>query len=186
MWQKILLLLADVFAIVCLTRCLLQWAQLNFTHPLAEYSKQTTDWLIKPLRKISPPIARWDTACVLATCVVYYLSYLITLFGSGASLSGSKILLATTLFTLLSLSKALAYTLLIGMIARMILSLRQTYSPLIPILNRIFQPLSQPFAKLKYRQYDFSGSVAALLLWWWISIILPYLNSSLNLWLLTA
>ena len=184
MWQKILLLLADVFAIVCIARCLLQWAQLNFNHPLAEYSKQTTDWLIQPLRKISPPIARWDTACLLAALLTYYLSYLIILLGSGAQLSGQKTLIAALLFTLLSFTKALAYTLLIGMMTRMILSFRQPYSPLIAILNRIFQPLSQPFAPLKYRQYDFSGSIIALLLWLWISAILPQLHNRLNLWLL--
>lgn len=184
MWQKILLLLADVFAIVCIARCLLQWAQLNFNHPLAEYSKQTTDWLIQPLRKISPPIARWDTACLLAALFVHYLSYLIILLGSGAQLSGQKTLIAALLFTLLSFTKALAYTLLIGMMTRMILSFRQPYSPLVAVLNRIFQPLSQPFAALKYRQYDFSGSIIALLLWLWISAILPQLHNRLNLWLL--
>ena len=152
MWQQILLLLADVFAIVCIARCLLQWAQLNFNHPLAEYSKQTTDWLIKPLRQISPPIARWDTACLLAALLTHYLSYLIVLIGNGFHLSTHKILIASFLFTLLSFTKAIAYTLFIGIITRMILSFYQPYAPFIVVLNRIFQPLSQPFAKFKYRQ----------------------------------
>ena len=56
MMIKIILLLADVLAIVCLARCLLQWAGLPFEHPLAQFCTQTTNWLVRPLRKATPPL----------------------------------------------------------------------------------------------------------------------------------
>lgn len=79
MFAKVILLLADVLAIVCLTRCLLQWARLPFEHPLAQFCCQTTDWLVKPLRKVTPPLGRWDLACVLACVLVYYLAFTLVL-----------------------------------------------------------------------------------------------------------
>lgn len=75
MLAKVILLLADVTAIVCLSRCLLQWAQLPFEHPLAQFCCQTTNWLVRPLRKAAPPLGRWDFACVLACILVYYLAF---------------------------------------------------------------------------------------------------------------
>ena len=44
--SKVILLLADVLAIVCLARMLLQWGQLHYKQPLAEFCRSSTDWLI--------------------------------------------------------------------------------------------------------------------------------------------
>ena len=46
MIAQMLILLADGLAIVCLSRCLLQWANLDYSHPLAQFCTQTTDWLV--------------------------------------------------------------------------------------------------------------------------------------------
>ena len=64
MLPKTILLLADVFAIVCLARFILQWAKLSHSHPLAHFYSQTTDWLVSPLRKIVPPFKQWVTHAV--------------------------------------------------------------------------------------------------------------------------
>ncbi|UOO81709.1 YggT family protein [Uruburuella testudinis] len=184
MLAKVILLLADVLAIVCLTRCLLQWAKLPFEHPLAQFCSQTTDWLVKPLRKVAPPLGRWDAACVLACVVLYYLSFTLVLLLALPSGLGIKAMAANLLFTLLSLFKAVAYVLLLGLVLRMVLSFSNPYSPLLAVLHRIFEPLSRPFVFLKIGRYDFSGSVLVLVLWFWLSVILPQLTSKLNLWLL--
>ena len=61
MLPKLLILFSDGLAIVCLARCLLQWAKLDYGYPLARFCAHTTDWLVKPLRKAAPPLGRWDT-----------------------------------------------------------------------------------------------------------------------------
>ena len=98
MMIKIILLLADVLAIVCLARCLLQWAGLPFEHPLAQFCTQTTNWLVRPLRKATPPLGRWDLACVLACVLVYYLAFTLVLLlalpgGFGMRLMAANLLL---------------------------------------------------------------------------------------------
>lgn len=184
MFAKVILLLADVLAIVCLTRCLLQWARLPFEHPLAQFCCQTTDWLVKPLRKVTPPLGRWDLACVLACVLVYYLAFTLVLLLALPDGLGVKAMAANMFFTLLSLLKAAAYVLLLGLLLRMVLSFSNPYTPLLAVLHRIFEPLSRPFVFLRIGRYDFSGSVLVLFLWFWLSAILPQLTSKLNLWLL--
>ena len=184
MFAKVILLLADVLAIVCLSRCLLQWAKLPFEHPLAQFCSQATNWLVKPLRKATPPLGRWDLACVLDCVLVYYLAFTLVLLLALPGGLGIKAMAANLFFTLLSLLKAAAYVLLLGLLLRMILSFSNPYTPLLAVLHRIFEPLSRPFVFLRIGRYDFSGSVLVLLLWFWLSAILPQLLSKLNLWLL--
>lgn len=184
MMIKIILLLADVLAIVCLARCLLQWAGLPFEHPLAQFCTQTTNWLVRPLRKATPPLGRWDLACVLACVLIYYLAFTLVLLLALPGGFGMRLMAANLLFTVLNLFKAAAYVLLLGLLLRMVLSFSKPYSPLLPVLHRIFEPLSRPFVFLKIGRFDFSGSVLVLVLWFWLSAILPQMISRLNLWLL--
>lgn len=184
MIARILILSADGLAIVCLSRCLLQWAGLDYRHPLAQFCVYTSDWLVRPLRKAVPPLGRWDPACVLAAVLLYYAAYtlasLIVLPGGF----GMKTVAANLFFTALGVLKAAAYVLFLGLVLRMVLSLQNPYSSLQASLHKIFEPLSRPFVFLKFKRCDFSGSVLALILWFWLSAVLPQLTAKLNLWLL--
>ncbi len=138
----------------------------------------------RPLRKATPPLGRWDLACVLACVLVYYLAFTLVLLLALPGGFGMRLMAANLLFTVLNLFKAAAYVLLLGLLLRMVLSFSKPYSPLLPVLHRIFEPLSRPFVFLKIGRFDFSGSVLVLVLWFWLSAILPQMISRLNLWLL--
>lgn len=185
MLSKVILLLADVLAIVCLARMLLQWGRLHYNQPLAEFCRSSTDWLIKPLRKLAPPLGRWDSACVLAVLLVYYLAYSAAmLLGLPETQISAKLVAANVLFTVFSALKALAYTLLLGLVLRMMLSFAAPAAPVMPVLQRIFDPLTRPFAFLRIGRMDFSATVLVLALWLWLSHFAPQLMMQLNLWLL--
>lgn len=185
MLGKVILLLADVLAIICLARMLLQWGQLHYSQPLAEFCRSSTDWLIKPLRRLVPPLGRWDSACVLAVMLIYYAAFsIIMLLGLPHIQISTKMVLANVLFTLFSTLKALAYCILLGLVVRMILSFSAPASPLMPVLQRIFEPLTRPFAMLRIGRVDFSATVVVVVLWLWLTWFLPQLMSQLNLWLL--
>ncbi len=186
MWPNVLLLLADALAIVLLARLLLQWAQLHYTEPLAQFCRSSTDWLVRPLRKISPPLGRWDGACILAVWLVYYTAYtLVMLAGLPETRPSGRLVAANGLFTLLSSFKALAYVLLFGLVIRMILSFAAPHAALMPVLQRLFDPLTRPFAALRIGRFDFSASLLVLLLWLWLSVLLPSMMARINLWLLS-
>lgn len=185
MLNQLISLLADALAMLCLTRCLLQYGRLHFSHPLAQFCCRSTDWLVKPLRRVVPPLGQWDTACVLAALLLYVAAYLLlSLLYLPSSMLSWQVAAANMLFAVLSLTRAAAYVLLGGLLWRMVLSLSQGYSPLMAVLNRIFEPLCRPFAFLRIGRWDFSGSLLALLLWWWAAWWLPAIFASLNLWLL--
>lgn len=184
MIAQILILFADGLAIVCLSRCLLQWAGLDYRHPLAQFCAYTTDWLVRPLRKAAPPLGRWDTACLLAALLVYYAAYTLLSLIALPGGFGLKTVAANLFFALLGLMKAAAYVLLLGLALRMVLSFQKPYAFLQASLHKIFEPLSRAFVFLKFRRYDFSGSVLVLILWLWLGVILPQLTAKLNLWLL--
>lgn len=180
---ELLLLLADGLAILCITRCLLHWAQLDAAHPLHAFSRQTTEWLVKPLRKAAPN-TEWDGASLLAAALLYYVVYMLMTWLSLPEGFSLKLVGINILFTLLAMLKAAAYVLLIGLVIRMLLSFQAPYSMLNAALHRIYTPLLKPFAFLRIGRYDFSGSLLALALWWWLSAVLPQLTSRINLWLL--
>lgn len=58
------------------------------------------------------------------------------------------------------------------------------HSPVSVSLQRIFESVLRPFVFLRVGRYDFSGSVLALALWFWLGYVLPQLFRMLNLWLL--
>lgn len=179
----LLLLLADGIAILCLARFFLQAAGLGAEHPLPIFCVRTTDWLVKPLHKILPA-QKYDPACLLSGLLLYYAVFtLITLVAQPVGFS-TKIIAVNFILALLNILKSAAYVLLIGLFIRMVLSIKNPYSPLSSALERIYRPILAPVGFLKFGRYDFSGSVLALLLWIWLSRLSPQIMRQINLWLL--
>ena len=115
---------------------------------------------------------------------MYYLACTAIIFISPALSISNKLILANFWFAALHMLKAAAYTLLIGLIIRMVSSIQGRYSPLTYAIERILQPLLKPFSFLRVGRYDFSGSLLALLLWLWLARWFPQLIQQTNLWLL--
>lgn len=180
----LLLLLADGLAILCLARFLLQWVRVDQDYPLMRFCTQTTNWLVKPLHKLAPPSGTGDFACVLAALLLYYVVFMLITFLAMPAGFNTKWIAANFLFALLSTLKAAAYVLLMGLVVRMISSFSRPYSELSVIMQRIFDPILRPLAFLRIGRIDFSASVLVLVLWFWLSYLLPVLISRLNLWLL--
>lgn len=146
MISQLISLLTDALAMLCLARCLFQYGRLYFAHPLAQFCCRSTDWLVKPLRRAVPPLRRWDSACILAALLLYVVSYMmVSLLYLPGPMLGWQVVAANMLFAALALTRAMAYVLLGGLLWRMLLSLGQTYSPLLlvlhPYTNRCADPL---------------------------------------------
>ena len=174
MFNQFVALLADALAMLLLARCLLQYGRLNYMHPLAQFCCRSSDWLVKPLRRLLPPLGGLDSACILAAWLLYVVLYLLlSLINLPPGMFGWPIAAADVLLAALALTRSAAYVLLGGLLWRMVLSLSQAYSP-----------LCRPFAFLRIGHWDFSGSLLALLLWGWIGWGLPAIIMHLNFLLL--
>ena len=180
----LLILLSDGIVILCIARCLLQWAGLDANHPLTRFCIQATDWLVKPIRKLVPPQGKWDVACILAGLLFYYAVFILIRLTASSEGFGGRVIAVNFIFAVLAMMKAAAYVLFIGLFVRMVLSIKKPYSPVSVSLQRIFESVLRPFVFLRVGRYDFSGSVLALALWFWLGYVLPQLFRMLNLWLL--
>ena len=60
-----------------LLRVLLQLVRADFRNPLAQAVLALTNWLVLPLRKVLPPVGRFDTASLVALLAVQLVSTLV-------------------------------------------------------------------------------------------------------------
>ena len=91
MWVRAVLLAACLFATLCWIRFLLQAAKLPHSHPLLRLCRRATDFLVEPLRRVVPPLHRWDGACLLAAAAVDYAACTALLWLNNETLfSGGK------------------------------------------------------------------------------------------------
>ena len=183
---ELLLLLSDGLAILCITRFLLLQAGLDSRDPLLGFAMQATDWLVQPLHKIIPARGQKDRASIAAVAILYYLVFTAIALVAGTGGFGGRMIAANLLFALLHLFKSVLYVFLLGLVIRLIVSMRAPYSLLLAALEQIYRPLLKPFGFLRVGRYDFSGSLFALILWYLLSTLLPGIVRQINLWLLNG
>ena len=182
MWVRAILLAACLFATLCWIRFLLQAAKLPHSHPLLRLCRRATDFLVEPLRRVVPPLHRWDGACLLAAAAVDYAACTALLWLNNETLfAGGKGFAAAWLFAVLAFSEAAAYALLCCLLLH---ALRQTENDaLADSLNRICRPICHPFSGLHLPR-KLSALPPSVLLWLWLTQALPALTGRLNLWLI--
>jgi YggT family protein len=143
---QILSFLLDVVAGLlggaCLLRLYMQRQKVPFGNPIGRFVFALTDWLILPLRKVLPSIARWDTASLVAAYLIEVAQYLILWAVIGGALE-SVFLLALIGLVRLAISAMTALVLVYA-----ILSWVQNDSPMTDIIDRLVAPLLRPFRRV--------------------------------------
>ena len=149
--QIISLLLQVVVGLVtavCLLRLYLQHQRIAFSvrsgNPLGPFIFALTDWLVLPLRRIAPPIGRWDTASLVAAYLLQLLQVVILwlLVGAGGPVAW---LLVTAAFGLAQLALSCASVLVI---VYAVLSWVQAGSPLAGLVGRLVAPWLSPIRRV--------------------------------------
>jgi YggT family protein len=128
----------------CLLRLYMQYQRVGFGNPVGRFVFALTDWLILPLRKVLPPVGRWDTSSIVAAFLVELVQFGLLYLLLGAGL-GYALVPVLALFGLLRL----AISGLTGLvIVYAILSWVRADSPLVDIIDRLCMPLLRPWRKL--------------------------------------
>jgi YggT family protein len=156
-----LLLLAFVL------RFIFQLVRADFRDPMADAIVRVTNWLILPLRRILPPIAKLDTATLVAVLLIATLYSAIMMLLSGITLAGGDLIVFL---------RFLVITLL-GMILRIYLFALLLYwltsviapgghAPGVRLLSQVCEPVLKPVRRLipPIGQIDFSVL--------WVSILI--------------
>lgn len=160
----------------CLLRLYMQWQRVPFSNPVGGLVFALTDWLIMPLRRVIPPVGRWDVSSLVAAMLVQLVQYalLTLLLGAGSAWAWLPWL---ALFGLLRV----AVSGLIGLqIVYAVLSWVQGgRSPLADVIARLCEPVLRPFRRVipLMGGFDLSPLVALVVLQV-VMIVLGHLQAS--------
>lgn len=72
--MRIVCILIQIFSIVLIARILLEWLNLPYDHPVTRFRsalRVVTDPILKPLRRVIPPIRTGSIAIDLSPLVVF-------------------------------------------------------------------------------------------------------------------
>jgi YggT family protein len=156
-----LLLLAFVL------RFIFQLVRADFRDPMADAIVRVTNWLILPLRRILPPIAKLDTATLVAVLLIASLYSVIMMLLNGITL-GSGDLLVFLRFLLITLLGMILRIYLFALLLYWLTSFIAPggYAPGVRLLSQVCEPVLKPVRRLipPIGQIDFSVL--------WVSILI--------------
>jgi YggT family protein len=148
-----------------LLRFMFQLVRADFRDPMADAIVRITNWLIMPLRRVLPPIAKVDTATVVAVLLVACLRSFVVIALSGQEISDVELFLRITLIDLVRL------VLNIYLFAMLLYALTSFvspggYAPGVRLLAQLCEPILKPVRKVipPIGQIDFSVL--------WVSIVI--------------
>ena len=149
--QIISLLLQVAFGLLvgaCLLRLYMQYQRVALSvrsgNPLGSFIFALTDWLVLPLRRVIPPLGRWDSASLVAAYLLELVLFALFWLLAGAG-GGAATIPVQAAFGLLRL----AVSGLSGLvIVYAVLSWVRTDSPLADIVARLVVPLLKPIRRL--------------------------------------
>jgi YggT family protein len=140
-----------------LLRLLFQLVRADFRDPMADSIVRVTNWLIRPLRKVLPPIGKVDTATVVAiiavACVRTAALFALDGVGFGTGLAFAHI----TLLNLIDLTlRVYLFALLLYWLTSFVTP--GGYAPGVRLLSQLCEPILKPVRRVIPRigQIDFS------------------------------
>ena len=146
MFFQILSFLLDVAAGLlggaCLLRLYMQHQRIPFGNPVGRFIFALTDWIVLPLRRVIPPVRRWDLASLVAAFLFELAQFgILWIF-----LRGSPAMVPVlALFGLVRLVISGAIGLVI---VHAILSWVRADSPITDVIDRLAAPLLRPFRRI--------------------------------------
>ncbi|MGH8203075.1 MAG: YggT family protein [Steroidobacteraceae bacterium] len=130
-----------------LLRVILQLSRADFRNPLAQAVVALTNWLVLPLRRVLPPVGRFDTASFVALVAVQLVATLI-LFRLRTGALFPVVPLAVAALRSLALATLLLYTILIFVYAALSFIAPGARSPATALLASTCEPVLRPLRQV--------------------------------------
>jgi YggT family protein len=140
-----------------LLRLLFQWVRADFRDPMADAVVRVTNWLVLPLRRVLPPIAKVDSATLVSVIIVAAVrtAALMALTGQGF---GDPLLFLRVMA--LSLVDMVLRVYLFALLLYWLTSYLSpgSYAPGVRLLAQLCEPILRPVRRLipPIGQIDFS------------------------------
>ncbi|NND48313.1 MAG: YggT family protein [Woeseiaceae bacterium] len=156
--------LTSLYLLVLLLRFWMPWLRADFRNPLAQGILRFTNPLVIPVRRIVPSFGRLDTATVLVSFIVQYLTVFVLLLILGQAADVASIAL-TAIVKLVVLSINLfVYAIFIRIILSWVS--QGGYNPAAAIISTLTEPILRPFRRIvpSLGGFDISPVFAIILL----------------------
>lgn len=138
------LLMLVVFAF--LLRLLMQLSRADFRNPFAQAVVRATNWLIRPLRRVLPPIGRLDTASLVAILLAQFVRRgLVATLVLGALPSALPLLQSALLDLCLTVIQFYTFAIIIYALLSWV---QPGYSPAAALLAALCEPLLGPVRRI--------------------------------------
>jgi YggT family protein len=137
---------AVILGVTLLGRAYMGYLGLPARNPLAHFAIALTDWLVRPLRRLTPATGRFDLATFVAAVLVamFFVALRFLLAGIGiASWPWSGLLLVA----LIELLRWALYLVLWLTLLHVVLSWINPHAPIAPAVSLLARPFLAPFQR---------------------------------------
>lgn len=138
--------ISQLYLLVLLLRLILPWLRADFRNPLAQAILKLTSPLVVPVRRLVPPIGRFDTATIIVAFVIQYASILVIalIYGWPPAIVPIAVTAAVNLVVLTL--RLFVFAILIRVILSWIAP--GTYNPATAIIDTLTDPVLRPFRRI--------------------------------------
>lgn len=154
MLTNILLLVLDTAAgfitLMLLARFFMQWQRVSFRNQIGQFVVSTTDWLVRPLRRVIPGLFGLDMASLLPAWAFQTLFVFLEMAIRGVPLTGNAVgvLLGLWGLGLVELLRMVVYLIFAVVLVSAVLSWVAPHSPAGPVFNALSAPFLRPFRRI--------------------------------------
>jgi len=136
--------LAAFFVYLLLARFLFQWLRVPFRNQIGEFIVAATNWIVRPARRVIPPLAGLDLASVVAAWLVQ-LAALLVLAALSPPAPG---ITSLALVAVIDLARFSLYVLSFAVVVQAVLSWVNPYTPLGPVFDALTRPFLRPLRRV--------------------------------------
>jgi YggT family protein len=136
--------------LMLLARFFMQWQRVSFRNQIGQFVVTTTDWVVRPLRRVIPGLLGFDMASLIPAWIFQTLFVFIELTLRGAPLGGGVggLLLGLWGLGLLELARMAIYLVFGVVLMSAILSWVSPHAPAAPVFHNLSAPFLRPFRRI--------------------------------------
>ncbi|MDX5446148.1 MAG: YggT family protein [Zoogloeaceae bacterium] len=137
------------FTLLLLARFFMQWQRVPFHNQLGLFVLKTTDWIVRPLRRVVPGLWGLDLASLLPAWLAQVALVAIELALRGVSFGGGVgVVLGLAGMGLIELARMTVYLVFALVLVSAVLSWVAPHAPAAPIVRRLADPFLRPFRRI--------------------------------------
>lgn len=155
------------FTLLLLIRFFMQWQRVPFHTQLGHFVLATTDWIVRPLRRVIPGLWGLDMASLVPAWIAQIIFVAIELSMRGVPFGDAGgVALGLAGMGLVGLARLMVYLVFALVLLSAVLSWIAPHAPAAPMVRHLADPLLRPFRRIipPIANVDLSPLVLLLLL----------------------